>query len=49
MTITAEYPLPTDLNDPISVLGGRGTQTIAPGGACTGGGDFDDRFDRTGD
>ena len=49
MTITAEYPLPTDLNDPIAVLGGRGTQTIAPGGACTGGGDFDDRFDRTGD
>jgi serine/threonine protein kinase len=49
MTITADYPMPNQLDDPISVLTGRGTQTVAPGGACTGGGDFDDRFERTGD
>ena len=49
MTITAEYPEPVQMDDPIAVLTGRGTQTIAPGGACTGGGDFDDRFERTGD
>ena len=49
VTITAEYPMPKTLDDPISVLTGRGTQTIAPGSACTGGGDFDDRFERTGD
>ena len=48
-TITAEYPLPADMNDPIAQLTGRGTQTIAPGGACTGGGDFEDKFERTGD
>ena len=48
-TITADYPMPNQLDDPISVLTGRGTQTVAPGGACTGGGDFDDRFERTGD
>jgi serine/threonine protein kinase len=48
-TITAEYPLPADMNDPIAQLIGRGTQTIAPGGACTGGGDFEDKFERTGD
>ena len=41
MTITAEYPEPVQMDDPIAVLTGRGTQTIAPGGACTGGGDFD--------
>jgi serine/threonine-protein kinase len=49
MTITADYPMPNQLDDPISVLTGRGTQTVAPGGACTGGGDFEDRFERTGD
>jgi serine/threonine-protein kinase len=49
VTITAEYPMPKTLDDPISVLTGRGTQAIAPGSACTGGGDFDDRFERTGD
>jgi serine/threonine-protein kinase len=49
MTITADYPMPRQLDDPISVLTGRGTQTVAPGGACTGGGDFEDRFERTGD
>lgn len=49
MTITAEYPMPTQLDDPIALLTGRGTQTIAAGGGCTGGGDFQDRFERTGD
>ncbi|OBK70931.1 serine/threonine-protein kinase [Mycobacterium sp. 1274761.0] len=49
VTITAEYPMPQTLDDPISVLTGRGKQTIAPGGPCTGGGDFQDRFERTGD
>lgn len=49
VTITAEYPMPQTLDDPISVLTGRGTQTIAPGGPCTGGGDFQDKFERTGD
>ena len=49
VTITAEYPMPKTLDDPISVLTGRGTQTVAPGSACTGGGDFDDSFERTGD
>lgn len=49
VTITAEYPMPQALDDPISVLTGRGTQTIAPGSPCTGGGDFQDRFERTGD
>ncbi len=49
VTITAEYPMLPTLDDPISVLTGRGTQTIAPGSACTGGGDFEDRFERTGD
>ena len=49
VTITAEYPMLPTLDDPISALTGRGTQTIAPGSACTGGGDFEDRFERTGD
>ncbi len=49
VTITAEYPMPNTINDPITVLTGRGTQTIAPGSTCTGGGDFEDRFERTGD
>jgi serine/threonine-protein kinase len=49
MTVTAEYPLPEQLEDPIPVLTGRGTQTVAAGGACTGGGDFVDEFKRTGD
>jgi serine/threonine protein kinase len=49
VTITAEYPMPRTIDDPISVLTGRGTQTIAPGSACTGGGDFEDKFERTGD
>ena len=49
VTITAEYPLPAQLDDPIAVLTGRGKQTMAAGGDCTGGGDFEDRFERTGD
>ncbi len=47
--ITAEYPMPQTSDDPISVLNGRGNQTILPGGPCTGGGDFQDTFERTGD
>lgn len=49
ITITAEYPMPRQLDDPIPVLTGRGSQVVAPGGACTGGGGFEDRFERTGD
>ena len=49
ITITAEFPLPEQLEDPIPVLTGRGTQTVAAGGGCTGGGDFVDTFERTGD
>ena len=49
ITITAEYPMPTQMEDPIGVLTGQGSQTVAPGGACTGGGDFTDKFERTGD
>ncbi|WP_061001390.1 serine/threonine-protein kinase [Mycolicibacterium mucogenicum] len=45
--ITAEYPLPTDLQDPIPTLEGRGTNT-STGGECKGG-DFTDKFVRTGD
>jgi serine/threonine-protein kinase len=49
ITIAAEYPMPRQLDDPIAVLTGRGTQTVAAGGACTGGGDFEDQLQRTGD
>jgi hypothetical protein len=49
VSITAEYPLPATVDDRIALLVGRGTQTVAPGSACTGGGDFHDRFERTGD
>ncbi|BCI81218.1 serine/threonine-protein kinase [Mycobacterium sp. SMC-18] len=45
--ITAEYPLPTDLQDPIPALEGRGINT-STGGECKGG-DFTDKFMRTGD
>jgi hypothetical protein len=41
--------MPRAMDDPIAVLTGRGKQTVAPGGACTGGGDFEDTFERTGD
>jgi hypothetical protein len=49
ITITAEYPMPPQLDDPIALLAGRGSQTVAAGGACTGGGDFQDKFERIGD
>lgn len=45
--ITAEYPLPEQLQDPIPVLTGRG-QNITTESACAGG-DFEDKFERTGD
>lgn len=45
--ITAEYPLPDPLQDPIPVLTGRG-QNVSTGSACVGG-DFEDKFTRTGD
>lgn len=48
VTITAEYPMPKQLDDPIALLTGRGKQTVAAGGACAGGGDFTDTFERTG-
>jgi serine/threonine-protein kinase len=47
LKITAEYPLPADLQDPIPVLTGHG-QNISTGSACSGG-DFEDKFVRTGD
>jgi serine/threonine protein kinase len=49
ITITAEYPMPVQIDDPIALLTGRGSQTVAAGGACTGGGDFEDKFQRMGD
>jgi serine/threonine-protein kinase len=50
ITLTAEYPLPDPLQDPIPVLTGRGNRNVSTGGACAGGGgDFDDKFVRTGD
>jgi serine/threonine-protein kinase len=48
MTVNAEYPLPAEMEDPLAILTGHGNQTVAAGGACTGGGEFDDRFERTG-
>ncbi len=45
--ITAEYPLPGDGQDPIPVLSGKG-QNVSTGGECKGG-DFTDKFVRTGD
>jgi serine/threonine-protein kinase len=49
VTITADYPLPVHLDDPIPLLTGRGNQTVAAGSDCAGGGDFQDKFERTGD
>ncbi|MBV8294283.1 MAG: hypothetical protein JOY55_21200 [Mycobacterium sp.] len=45
--LTAEYPLPDPLQDPIPVLTGHG-QNVTTGSACVGG-DFEDKFERTGD
>jgi serine/threonine protein kinase, bacterial len=45
--LSAEYPLPDPLQDPIPVLIGHGhNETIGSGCA---GGDFEDKFERTGD
>jgi hypothetical protein len=50
MTLTAEYPLPEQLQDPIPLLTGHGSQAVAAGSPCGGGGgDFDDKFVRTGE
>jgi serine/threonine protein kinase, bacterial len=45
--ITAEYPLPEQMQDPIQELVGHGTN-VSTGSACVGG-DFEDKFTRTGD
>ena len=49
ITINAEYPLPAEMDDPIALLTGHGNSVVAAGGACTGGGEFQDKFERTGD
>jgi serine/threonine protein kinase len=49
ITVHADYPLPAQMDDPIALLTGSGNETVAAGGACTGGGDFQDKFERTGD
>jgi serine/threonine protein kinase, bacterial len=45
--ITAQYPLPENLQDPIPLLTGQG-QNVSTGSACSGGA-FEDKFVRTGD
>ena len=45
--LSAEYPLPDPLQDPIPLLTGHG-HNESTGSACAGG-DFDDKFERTGD
>jgi serine/threonine-protein kinase len=45
--LSAEYPLPEPLQDPIPLLTGRG-HNVTTGSACAGG-DFEDKFERTGD
>jgi serine/threonine protein kinase, bacterial len=45
--ITAAYPLPEQLQDPIPLLIGHG-QNVTTESACAGG-DFEDKFERTGD
>jgi len=45
--ITAEYPLPEQMQDPIQELVGHG-HNISTGSTCVGG-DFEDKFTRTGD
>jgi serine/threonine protein kinase len=49
IAVNAVYPLPAEMEDPIAVLTGQGNEAVAAGGACTGGGDFNDRFERAGD
>jgi serine/threonine protein kinase len=49
ITITAEYPLPAQVEDPIPLLTGSGNAVMAPGSPCPGGGAFSDTFERTGD
>ena len=45
--LSAEYPLPDPLQDPIPLLTGHG-HNVTTGSACAGG-DFEDKFERTGD
>ncbi len=45
--LSAEYPLPDPLQDPIPLLIGHG-HNVTTGSACAGG-DFEDKFERTGD
>jgi serine/threonine protein kinase, bacterial len=45
--LTAEYPLPDPLQEPIPVLTGSG-QNVTTESACSGG-DFEDKFERTAD
>lgn len=45
--LSAEYPLPDPLQDPIPLLTGHGHNEIT-GSTCAGG-DFEDKFERTGD
>jgi serine/threonine-protein kinase len=45
--LTAEYPLPDPLQEPIPALTGKG-QNVTTESACSGG-DFEDKFERTGD
>ena len=45
--LSAEYPLPGPLQDPIPLLTGHG-HNVTTGSACAGG-DFEDKFERTGD
>ncbi|MGY4647765.1 hypothetical protein [Mycobacterium sp. URHB0021] len=45
--ISLEYPLPQPIQDPITVLTGRGHYTVT--GGCPFGSDFDSRIQRTGD
>jgi serine/threonine protein kinase, bacterial len=46
-TLTAEYPLPDPLQDPIQVLTGHGHNDIDESSCVKG--DFEDKFERTGD
>lgn len=48
ITLTAEYPMPQQPQDPLQELTGHGRQDVAPGSTCPAGGEFDDKFVRTG-